>query len=856
MQLQKIAGYASLICLLVASTATAQHGLFDNIADWGPLGSTKVEGSVEVTGSGEDAVYTLEANGNDIWTEIDEGFFVYTEESGAVSIQARVDWIDPGTNEWSKAGVMIRQFPQSATSPHFWNMLRGNLNGDQSGPQYRPAPESVSFGEDNLDADGNLVGNPGDGLWLRVSRAANNVFFSEWSTNGTDWTVSYATVIKMSEPFGVGLASTSHTDDDQLVQSEFTDVAITQPEAIAAVRTLPELTDLVFEPGESYDVIVHVGGADTSALVTEEVPEGWAVSNISHDGVLDGNTITWDMSEFSGGERLTYTVTAPQDASEDAVFAGGVNGIATFGGDVIPAPKPIGLFDNHLDVGDVDAAGSAELNGESYIVQGSGGDIWGGADEFHYVYSKMSGSFRITVDEIFLDPGPSTSDWVKAGVMVRDSLEADSPNYFEMVNTAFDLRSQWRNEEGGESFGGSSIAADTHITGHMELVKFGNTFTAYTFDQAGELIQVDTRTMENIEDPVYAGLGITSHQDGDLSTAEFVGVDVQQIPFTTTRSVPETEYAPGGMVEGIEVTVVPAEGESTSAVVTEQIPSGATPINIEVSNGDASFAGGELTWTLSEASEAVTLSYDLQIAEGAEVALELSGNTAEGAFDINHGSVWLTQESGLSDDWVFGNNAGAWAVTDDGVLRHFSTNGHDPKHLWVDAGLETGNYTVIADVRMATWEDGDPSRAGVAIRINPDDNGNNPGSDRGINLIFHEDTNSLDFLNDLVTFGPQLDVAWEVGTWYTMALSGDEDIVEGFFIERGTGDVLSDGFLEVWDDAEDRNVARSPGFPGLTGVTGQGLAVEFDNFRVLADGEEVFADTFDETVNVDDWALF
>ena len=165
-----------------------------------------------------------------------------------------------------------------------------------------------------------------------------------------------------------------------------------------------------------------------------------------------------------------------------------------------------------------------------------------------------------------------------------------------------------------------------------------------------------------------------------------------------------------------------------------------------------------------------------------------------------------------------------------------------------------GNYTVKCDARMVNWEDGDLPRAGISVRVNPDDNGANPGSDRALNLLFHDDTNSIDILNDLVSWGERTDIPWEIGTWYTMALTADGNLLDAFFIEQGA-DVFADGYLSTWED--DRNSNRSPGFPGLAASTWEGLEVQFDNFEVIVDGNVIFSDDFDTAVvDVAGWSLY
>jgi uncharacterized protein YbjT (DUF2867 family) len=52
------------------------------------------------------------------------------------------------------------------------------------------------------------------------------------------------------------------------------------------------------------------------------------------------------------------------------------------------AASPVGLFEDHADVGVVLHAGSAEYDASrrSYTVSGSGENLWAAADGFHFVW--------------------------------------------------------------------------------------------------------------------------------------------------------------------------------------------------------------------------------------------------------------------------------------------------------------------------------------------------------------------------------------------------------------------------------------------------------------------------------------
>src|ERR1700752_444743 len=85
-----------------------------------------------------------------------------------------------------------------------------------------------------------------------------------------------------------------------------------------------------------------------------------------------------------------------------------------------------GSFTNSDDVGAPALKGTVEFDPSTgqYKITGSGSDIWGKADQFHYVWRPMSGDFAVTATAKFLTDGIGHR---KAVVMLRKSLEPDSP---------------------------------------------------------------------------------------------------------------------------------------------------------------------------------------------------------------------------------------------------------------------------------------------------------------------------------------------------------------------------------------------------------------------------------------------
>src|ERR1044072_6105107 len=58
----------------------------------------------------------------------------------------------------------------------------------------------------------------------------------------------------------------------------------------------------------------------------------------------------------------------------------------------------LGMFEKRGDIGAVLKPGSATYNSkkQEYVIEGSGTNMWGGQDEFHFVWKRMKGNFILT----------------------------------------------------------------------------------------------------------------------------------------------------------------------------------------------------------------------------------------------------------------------------------------------------------------------------------------------------------------------------------------------------------------------------------------------------------------------------
>ena len=89
------------------------------------------------------------------------------------------------------------------------------------------------------------------------------------------------------------------------------------------------------------------------------------------------------------------------------------------------------------DIGSVGLAGSANVVSGTWTIDASGANIWSSSDEFRFAYQQVTGDLDIRVRVASLE---NVNDWSKAGVMIRESLAANSRNAFMLVTPGGDAR--------------------------------------------------------------------------------------------------------------------------------------------------------------------------------------------------------------------------------------------------------------------------------------------------------------------------------------------------------------------------------------------------------------------------------
>jgi regulation of enolase protein 1 (concanavalin A-like superfamily) len=225
-------------------------------------------------------------------------------------------------------------------------------------------------------------------------------------------------------------------------------------------------------------------------------------------------TITMAADVLVGIAVTSHSTSASTTAVVTNVTVGGTGGGGGTGS-TLPAPWTDG------DVGSVTIPGSASYATGMFTVTASGNDIWNTADAFHFVYQPLNGDGSI---EARVDSLQNTYAWAKAGVMIRESLNASSAHAIMLMSAAKGAAFQWRATTGGtsKSISGSLSAPPRWV----RLVRSGDTFTGYESPDGSTWIQVSSQTISMAAN-VFVGLAVTSHNTSATTTAQIDSVTVQ-----------------------------------------------------------------------------------------------------------------------------------------------------------------------------------------------------------------------------------------------------------------------------------------------------------------------------------------
>ncbi|HEY4233623.1 MAG TPA: hypothetical protein VGM76_09355 [Lacipirellulaceae bacterium] len=208
-----------------------------------------------------------------------------------------------------------------------------------------------------------------------------------------------------------------------------------------------------------------------------------------------------------------------------ATCLGMLTSLAAFA--VLPVSKasgaqPVGIFEDHGDIGSVANHGTAVYHADEdrYALSGAGSNIWAKTDEFQFAWKKMKGDFLLQARVKFIDKG--VIEHRKIGWMIRESLEPNSP-YVDIAVHGSGLTSLQVRPKADENT--VQYVAPILNPSVIQLERKGNKYTMRVAWDGQPFSPPRTQEVD-LADDVYVGLFICSHKADVVEAAIFDNVRV------------------------------------------------------------------------------------------------------------------------------------------------------------------------------------------------------------------------------------------------------------------------------------------------------------------------------------------
>ena len=194
------------------------------------------------------------------------------------------------------------------------------------------------------------------------------------------------------------------------------------------------------------------------------------------------------------------------------------------------------------DLGAPAITGSADYVDDHFSIVAGGTDIWGSEDECHFVYQTVSGDCEIIAR---VDSLEESDVWAKSGVMIRETLDADSKNALLALRAANGVTFQRRSATNGSTVSTKlgvdpSPGVDDYDPPYwLRLNRSGNVYSAWHSPDGENWTQIGAPETLELAANVYIGMAVTSHNASFATTSEISqvsmsGADVVRTPVTVS----------------------------------------------------------------------------------------------------------------------------------------------------------------------------------------------------------------------------------------------------------------------------------------------------------------------------------
>ena len=187
------------------------------------------------------------------------------------------------------------------------------------------------------------------------------------------------------------------------------------------------------------------------------------------------------------------------------------------------AGEPLSLTDT-TDVGSVEQPGSAtyDESRDTWTVTGDGRDIWHDQNDFTFVYTTVEGPIRIEATVSDID---ASGPFSKAGLMLRESADADASHGYIGQNASQNVELLWRETANGLTSGNHLPESEPR---RMRIDRVGDLVTCSISGPDAQWCAIDQRRID-LDTKAVVGLAVCSTVPNRTSTAVFENVVVRRL---------------------------------------------------------------------------------------------------------------------------------------------------------------------------------------------------------------------------------------------------------------------------------------------------------------------------------------
>jgi TolB protein len=189
------------------------------------------------------------------------------------------------------------------------------------------------------------------------------------------------------------------------------------------------------------------------------------------------------------------------------------------------AQSPVGIFEAQTDIGRARSTRPAlyESQLQTYLIAGSGQNMWGDHDDFHFVWKRMTGNFILSTRARFI--GAGVEPHRKIGWTIRPSLETNSAHVTAAVHGDGLASIQFRRTPGAMTEETKSRDSLPNADAVIQLERRDGVYIM-SVARFGDTLVTQEIADVSLPDTVYVGLFVCAHNDSVVERATFSNVRI------------------------------------------------------------------------------------------------------------------------------------------------------------------------------------------------------------------------------------------------------------------------------------------------------------------------------------------